>query len=117
MIKEIREQKPFIHFGFNRQNLTLQKVGNKVRVYIDGNYNPNIYNVSIDTTGTVTQVTTRIYDVDFSTSGLKNIEVTLTNTITLDEIVSNSIEAEEVYYSFDSEDITFDNAIITFDND
>lgn len=117
MIKEIREQKPFIHFGFNRQNLTLQKVGNKVRVYIDGNYNPSVYNISVDTTGTVTQVTTRIYDVEFSNKGIENIEVTLTNTQTGETITSNSIVSQEVYYSFDSEDITFDNAIITFDND
>lgn len=117
MIKEIREREPFVHFGFNRVNLPLQKVGNKVRVYIDGNYNKNIYSVSISTKGITTQITTRIYDVEFATSGVENIEVTLTNTQTGETLTSNSIVAQEIYYSFDNEDIRFDNTIITFDND
>lgn len=118
MIINARQIEPFIHFGFNRLTFLQKQVGTKIRVFIDGNFNKNIYTINFVASGsTVTMITDRIYDVEYSTQGIKNIYVELTNVQTGELFTSNIVQPEMLEYTFDSEYITFDNTIITFDNE
>lgn len=116
MIVEIRNIKPFIHFGFNRLEFKQNELGKKIKVYIDGNFNKNIYSFVVITSGIVNQLTLRIYEIDFSTVGIKTIQLQTTNLQTGEITLSNEITTEQIIYSFDNDNISFDNTIITFDN-
>lgn len=116
MIVEIRKIEPFIHFGFNRMVFLQKELGRKIKVYVDGNFNKNIFTFNFLTTGTITEVTPRIYEVDFASVGVKSIQLEITNTQTGEVTLSNEISTEQMIYSFDNDSISFDNTIITFDN-
>lgn len=118
MIIQARQITPFIHFGFNRLTFMEKQKGVKIRVYIDGNFNKDVYTVNIIAAGsTVTMVTDRIYDVEFGTVGTKSITAEFTNVQTLETFISNPIETEQLDYTFDSTVLGFDNTIVTFDNE
>lgn len=116
MIVDIRKIVPFIHFGFNRLEFRQSELGKKVNVYIDGNFNKNIFTFAFITSGTVTEITPRIYEVEFASVGVKSIQLETTNTQTSEVTLSNEITTEQMIYSFDNDEISFDNTIITFDN-
>ena len=116
MIVETRNIKPFIHFGFNRLEFRQSELGKKVKVYIDGNFNKNIFTFDFITSGTVTQITPRIYEVEFAAVGIQSIQLETTNTQTGQTTLSNEITTEQMIYSFDNDSISFDNTILTFDN-
>lgn len=118
MIVGARQIHPFIHFGFNRLTFMQKQVAVKIRVFIDGNFNKDVYTVSVISTGaTATMITDRIYDIEYGSSGLKDIHVEFTNIQTSEVFLSNTIQTEQLYYTFDSTELGFDNTIVTFDNE
>lgn len=78
MIKEIREQEPFIHFGFNKQNTTVS-IGDEVVIWQDKLYTED-YDVIVNATG--------------SSSIVKDINKTI---LTFDTIGSYTVTLEIEY--------------------
>ena len=116
MIIAARRITPFVHFGFDRATFLKKQVGVPVRIYIDGLISKEIFTISILTTGTVTMVTNRIYDIEFSAAGLEPIQVQFTNTQTGEVFVSNIAETEQIKFTFDNDVLTWDSTVVTFDN-
>lgn len=118
MILDARLAVPFIHFGFNRTTFLQKQAGKPLRVYIDGNFNKDVYSFNFISSGaTITEVTPREFIFEYASAGMKPITLEITNTQTSEVVTSNEIETEQLTYTFDSEELTFDNSIITFDNE
>lgn len=115
MIKEIREQEPFIHLGFNKQE-AFYSVGEEVTVWQDKLYISD-YDVTTVATGSnlVTQTNNKTV-LTFDTSGEYEAIVNVSNRDKDFNLVSNTIKINVVPITFDSDKILWSNEQITFND-
>jgi hypothetical protein len=121
MIKEIRQQKPFIHFGFNKQSIEVN-INDIVTVWQDTIYVDNFYDISITSLGgIVLNLGRNKSQLKFDSSGTYYIEFNVSdrdknfnntsNKLTV--IVSENITP---LLTHGDEVITWGNNTLTFDN-
>lgn len=113
MIKEIKEQKPFIHFGFNLQNITAN-LGNEIIVYQDKIIIDNTININENPNFTIEKLNNNQFKIIPTELGNANI-ICDYGTIEKGKINSNliSINVEEItlnanYIFLNNESITLD---------
>ena len=113
MIKEIREQTPFIHFGFNRQNITAN-LGDEIIVYQDKIIIDNTININENPNFTIEKLNNNQFKITPIELGNANVLCDY-GTIGKDKINSNliSINVEEItlnanYIFLNNESITLD---------
>lgn len=113
MIKEIKEQKPFIHFGFNKQSVTAN-LGNEIIVYQDKIIIDNTININENPNFTIEKLNNNQFKITPIELGNANVLCDY-GTIGKDKINSNliSINVEEItlnanYIFLNNESITLD---------
>lgn len=115
MIKEIREQKPFIHFGFNRQEITVY-LNQELNIWQDKIYSEDDYRIIyVSTNYTIVDDNKNKSTIKYNTLGTKTAYVELTNLNTFEIINSNNLIVNVVEITADAINITADSNTITAD--
>jgi hypothetical protein len=115
MIKEIRELPPFIHFGFNRQEITVYK-NEVITIWQDTILNNNIYDSIFLTASSSTIVETKNNSIKlyFTATGEKNVSLFFeASGVKFPD--SNTIKVNVVDITSDSNKITADSNKVTAD--
>lgn len=115
MIKEIREQEPFVHLGFNKQE-GFYYVGETVTVWQDKIY-INDYDVTIASTGStlVTQDNNKI-ELTFDTAGEYTVKVNVSDRDKTFASESNVLKINIEPITFGSKRVLWGDEEITFNN-
>lgn len=115
MIKEIREQEPFIHFGFNKQTITAYTNQDVIvwqdKIYIK-DYDENITSVG----ATVVSAGLNKTVLQFSTAGNYTITFSVQDKDKTFTKVSNVLNIEVVDITFGAKNILWGNTEITFND-
>ena len=113
MILEEKNKQPFIHFGFNKQEINTY-IGIVVKVWQDKLYNSENYPTFSHSVsgGSISNITANSFSVVFNTLGLKLITVT-DSTIKKD---SNSLVVNVVERTYGATDFFCGNEILTFND-
>lgn len=115
MIKEIREQEPFIHFGFNRQSI-IAYTNMDVIVWQDKIY-INDYDENITSSGaTVVSSGLNKSVLNFDTAGSYTITFSVQDKDKTITKVSNVLNIEVVDITYGTTDILWGNTEITFND-
>ena len=113
MIVEVRNAKPFIHFGFNKQVITTY-VGVTIKVWQDTIYNKDIYNeFDFSTiTGGVTNKSLNSFEVTYGTTGVKEIKISNNDN----KQDSNVLTIKVVERTFGATDLFWGDTNLTFND-
>ena len=114
MIKEIRQQKPFIHFGFNRQSITVS-VGDEVTIWQDKFYLDDYDYILNLTSGNVISGSLNKSVVSFDNVGVITVSVDIESKDFLTVESSNTLEII-VQLKYSNETVTWGNTTINFNN-
>jgi len=92
MIEQFRKEPPFLHFGFGLLQTPDIDTGVPVDIWQDTVYNPALYTIGVTAPGaTIIQSSLGHIRLQFATSGIKSISVTIENTDKTISLESNSL--------------------------
>jgi hypothetical protein len=113
MIKEIKEQKPFIHFGFNKQSVTAN-LGNEIIVYQDKIVTDNTISINENPNFTIEKINNNQFKIIPTELGNANILCDY-GIIEKDKINSNLILINVEEITLIANYIFLNNELITLD--
>lgn len=116
MILELRNKKPFIHFGFNlvsKNGFTNEDID----VWLNTLYNQEVYNsFTITSVGAnITKVNNYHYKLTYNSIGNKTISLQVQDVSKNITLNSNILNLEILSYKADTTKLTSDNTLITSD--
>ena len=117
MIKEIRETQPFIHFGFNRQEINVYP-NEVITIFQDNIYNENFYTAPVLVGDAFTQVEKGNFNftsIKYTTEGTKKIKFTFEDNNNF-SFESNELTINVIGITYGSTTIFWGNETITFND-
>lgn len=114
MIKDIRENKPFIHFGFNKLNRTAY-LNEQIEIWQDKIFSDEYDFTLISDSPTIISTNRNKIVIKFTTLGTKQVKLNFENKDKSFDIDSNQININVVEITADAINITADSNKVTAD--